>query len=165
MAPSLVPFSILPGVKVCLVEWILQQQQQQQQERKLFGRCLIGRKRGENDGGAWLFSSKTHQKFFSPKWGENLVGGNLMAKWQKCPCATCPRASVCCFFFSFFFSVLVLISVFFFVIIYFFFWFPGCCLFLLLLLFPLGHGCDSVCFDFFFFCLDVIFFLDMIFIF
>ena len=37
------------------------------EEGKLFRRCLVERGREKNDSGA-------HQKVFSLKWGENLVG-------------------------------------------------------------------------------------------
>ena len=54
---------------MCLVEWILERRENE--ERKLFGKCLVGRGREENDGGAWVFSPWSHQKVFAPKWGEN----------------------------------------------------------------------------------------------
>ena len=50
------------------------------EEGNFFGRCLARRQRWERDGGAWVFSPLTNQKVFSPKWGENQVGGSLIGK-------------------------------------------------------------------------------------
>ena len=50
------------------------------EEENFFGRCLARRQRWERDGGAWVFSPLTNQKVFSPKWGENQVGGSLIGK-------------------------------------------------------------------------------------
>ena len=43
--------------------------------RNFFGECLVGKERGENDSEALVFSPQAHEKIFSPKWGENWVGG------------------------------------------------------------------------------------------
>ena len=42
-----------------------------------------------------------HQKVFSPKWKENLMGENLIGEGQKCPCTSYTWASSIPFFFFF----------------------------------------------------------------
>ena len=66
--------------RVCLVEWILgrmkeEDKKKNQQQQLLFGECLAGRGREENDSGVHVLSLWAHQKVLSLKWGENWVGG------------------------------------------------------------------------------------------
>ena len=51
------------------------QKKKNQQQQLLFGECLAGRGREENDSGVHVLSLWAHQKVLSPKWGENWVGG------------------------------------------------------------------------------------------
>ena len=60
---------------MCLVELILgeREREREREEGELFGGCLVGRGREENDDGAGC-SPQAHKKVFTPRWGENWVG-------------------------------------------------------------------------------------------
>ena len=115
MAPSLVPFSILPGVKVCLVEWILQQQQQQQQQQKRrvsFLECvwLEGRGGKMMVGPGYFLPGPT--KKFSPQNEEKTWWEEIWWLYDKnAHVQLALGLQYVAFFFFFFFSILVLKSV------------------------------------------------------
>ena len=53
---------------MCSVEWILERMIKKKiRERKLFRKFLVERGREENDGGAQVIFSRTHQKVLFPK--------------------------------------------------------------------------------------------------
>ena len=45
--------------------------EKKKEKKFFFEECLVGRGRGKRDG-VWEFSPRVLQKFFSPKWGENV---------------------------------------------------------------------------------------------
>ena len=77
------------SLRMCLVEWILERMEKKGEKirREMFLEdvWLWGREGKETVGPGCFLPWPT--KKFSPKWGENWVGGCLIGKRRDCPCA------------------------------------------------------------------------------